>query len=303
MANAKAISAKIPKKKASPKSPAKPSPAVDDAVPEVTGSQQHYESFLDAARAVGAGAVRPYRLDPSLAYHNVERGVAALLPLTKRIQEELPKVDMDELRSLPDLALALGFAASLVDRDGGGSADLPALLAEAYGLRETMLTSAVALAAAGLVPRREVEKIQEGRGAIDAAQDCVDLAAFFHRHAAVARGKTAVTAAQISRAATVGTELLRRLRKKTVKRDESPKGALKEALDVRDRMATVLIVRHETARRAAHWLWGDALDKYVPALQARATTKGKTDKKSSGTKAGPGKASDPAAKKDEKGTP
>lgn len=169
-----------------------------------------------------------------------------------------------------------------------------------------MLASAVALAAAGLVPRREVEKIQEGRGTIDAAQDCVDLAAFFRKHAAAVRGKTAVTAAQIAEAATVGTELLKVLRKKTAKRDTSPKGPLKEAIDVRDRMATLLTVRHETARRAGYWLWGDALDRNVPALQARATPRGKTEKKSSGTKDGAGKASDPAAKKDEKdekGTP
>jgi len=292
-------------KKAAPKKPAsKPTPTPEPAAEEaadVVGSQHDYERFLPAAQALEARDVRPFRLDPSLAYHNVQRAAAALEPMATRITEELPKVHLDDLRALPRLALALSFAASQVDRGGGTSKSLAEPLSKAYALRETMLASAVSLALAGTVPKREVEKIQEGRGKIDAAQDCVDLAAFFKRHAAAVRGKTPVTAAMITEAATLGTELLQVLRPTSAKRDRAPQGALKEAIDIRNRLATLLHQRHELARRAGHWLWGDDVDKHVPPLQARAASKRKAAKEPNATK--DPKAAKTSAPKGDKGEP
>lgn len=249
-----------------------------DGVPEVTGSQEHYERFLTDAKALDAAAVKPFRIDTSLAYHNVERGSAALLPFADHLKVELPAIDLDQVRALPELALAVSFAASQVDRGGGAPKDLKLSLRRLYALREPLLASAVALAAAGVVPKREVEKIQEGRGSIDAAQDCVDLPAFYNKHAAAIRGKTPVTAAQLTEAAKLGTDMLKVLRKSSAKRDLSPKGELKQAIDVRDRLATLLANRYEQVRRAGYWLWGDAFEKHVPAFQARVVTRRKVEK-------------------------
>ena len=186
------------KKKTSPKPPTKPAAELPDDVPEITGSQEAYERFLPDAQGIAERDVRPFRLDPSLAFHNVQRGIEALLPLADRVRAELPTVDVEQLRSLPELALGLCFAASQVDRGGGTSKQLAEPLRRAYELREMMLTSALALSAAKVLPAREVEKIQEGRGSLDAAQDCVDLAALFTKHATAVRGKTPVTAAHIT---------------------------------------------------------------------------------------------------------
>jgi len=267
-------------KKAAAKKPSKPAKADDTdlAAPEVVGSQHDYERFLAEARAQGEREVRPFRIDPSLAYHNVQRGVEAVLVLEARIRKELPSVDIEQLRTLPNLALGLCFAASQVDRGGGTSKQLAEPLRKTYSLRETMLASAVALGLAGTLPKREVEKIQEGRGSLDAAQDCVDLAALFKKHAAAARGKTPVTAAQVTEAAKLGTELIKVLRPASAKRDRAPTGALKEAIDVRNRFATLVTVRHELLQRVGHWLWGDLVATHVPALQARIAAKRKPTK-------------------------
>lgn len=279
-------------KKKTPQPKAEPEPAEQDPVPEVTGSQREYETFLPRAQAIEARDVRPYRLDPSLAYHNVQTGVAALLPLADRIEEELPKIDMEAIRALPDLALGLCFAASRVDRGGSTSKQLAAPLSAAYALREKMLSSAVSLAVAGVVPKREVEKIQEGRGSLDAAQDCVDLAALFVKHAAAVRGKTPITAAQVTEAAAVGTSLLKVLRPGSAKRDRGPGGELKDAIEIRNRFGTLVVARYELARRVAHWFWGDEADRRVPPLQARVSSRRKASTRAK-----------PAAQKPEKSEP
>jgi hypothetical protein len=186
-----------------PKSPPKKPTSPAD---ETTGSQKAYDHFLPAAKALPAEAVRPFRADALLAYHNVKAGVERVAPLDKHIKSELPKVQPQMLLELPDLALAVIFAAAQIDRGADGKT--PALQAKASALRGVLLPAAEALAAAGVVPAREVQKIREGKGAIDSAQDCVDLGAFFVKHAKAVKGKTAVTAAQAKDAAETGTELL-----------------------------------------------------------------------------------------------
>src|SRR5436853_373347 len=81
---------------------------------------------------------------------------------------------------------------------------------------------------------RAVEKIRAGRGMIDLATDCVELAALFRANADGLRGKTAVTADQISEAADLGTQLLSLLRPKGA-RQAAPSRESKEAVEVRNR--------------------------------------------------------------------
>ncbi|MFO0588298.1 MAG: hypothetical protein U0441_12190 [Polyangiaceae bacterium] len=76
-------------------------------------------------------------------------------------------------------------------------------------------------------------RARQGRGSIDAAQDAVDLAALFREFAAAVRGKTPVTAEMLKEAADLGTELLLALKPKSAKKDWTPKGALKEAIEAR----------------------------------------------------------------------
>lgn len=239
--------------------------AAPETVVEIVGSQQAYEHFLPDAEGLTAEEVRPLRADASLAYHNVKTGMDALLPLEKRIAVELPKVNLKSLRSLSDLALGVVFAVAQVDRGADGS--MAVLLANARTIRDVLLASAEALAKSGVIPARAVEKIREGNGQIDTAQDCVDLGALFLKYAKEVKGKTAVTAAQVKAAAELGTELLKRLRRKGTKRTAS--ASVTAAVDTRDRLWTLLVQRHQEIRRAGMWFWGDDVDAHVPPLQSR----------------------------------
>jgi hypothetical protein len=243
--------------------------AREPGAPEVSGSEEDYQRFLPAARALDVRDVVPFRADASLAYHNVMRGVEAVLAREADLRRELPALDVAQVRDLPKLALGVAFAASQVDRSSPSPRTTGKLLAEARPLRELLLTSAEALARAGLVPAREVEKIREGKGPIDTATDLVDLAALYRKHAARVRGKSPVDAASIQRASALGTELLAVLKPMSAPRTRTVAPEVAQAVEARDRLWTLTVTRHALLRRAGGWLFGDRLDDHVPPLQSR----------------------------------
>jgi hypothetical protein len=212
------------------------------------------------------------RADASLAYHNVAEGCAAVLQHEAHIKEHLPKVDIAELRSVPDLALGVVFA-SLKANNEGGASDTRALLAEAHDLRRVLLKGADSAAEAGIFTSKEIAKVKQGRGPIDAAGDCVALASLFTRQAAALKGKTAVTKAQVTRAAELGTELLRRLKPKGTRR--KPDAGTASAAEERDRLWTLLCQRHERLWAVGAYIFGHELDDHVPGLLSRRRPKAK----------------------------
>ncbi|MFT3765851.1 MAG: hypothetical protein QM820_10070 [Minicystis sp.] len=220
------------------------------AAAEVIGSHKAYDHFLPVAQAIDAAAVRPCRADATVAYHNVERGLDAIAPHIDQIKSDLPKVSVQKLQQVSEIALALIFAAAQVDRGSDGAT--PALLAKARELREPLIKSADALAATGIIPARAVEKIHEGRGWIDLAQDCVDLAALFTKHAKAIKGKTAINAAHIKEAAAVGTDLLKRLKRRGTRTKAA--AGVTDAVEARDRLWTLLVERHRELRRVGMWI-------------------------------------------------
>ncbi|MBK9260687.1 MAG: hypothetical protein IPM54_12815 [Polyangiaceae bacterium] len=244
---------------------------MSNPTPEVVGSQKAYEQYLSEAEALADADVRPFRADGSLALHNVEMGLDAISPHVDRIKAELPTVDVVALQKLPDLALAVIYAAAQVDRTSDGSTG--ALIDKARASRTLLLASAEALAVAGILPAHEVERIRSGTGPIDLAQDNVDLAALLTKHATAIAGKTAVTPEQVTEAAHVGTELLKRLKPKGTR----SKDPAIEAVALRDRFWTLLAMRHKELRRVGMWLWMDEVDRFVPALQSRTVRRKKPE--------------------------
>src|SRR5512138_1617449 len=95
---------------------------------EVFGSEAAYARFLPIATMLDADEIIPMRADASLAYHNVTRGLSEVMKFEDHIEEHLPKVDLDELKSLPDLALGVVFASFKANLEGGAN-DTRALLA------------------------------------------------------------------------------------------------------------------------------------------------------------------------------
>lgn len=254
--------------------PKKPVKSGDEA-PEVLGSEIAYARFLPLASTLDADQIIPMRADASLAYHNVASGFAEVMKYEDHLREHLPKVNLEELHSLPDLALGVAFACLKASREGD-AADSRALLMEAHALRRLLLRSVEAAGEAGIFTAQEVAKVKEGRGPVDVASDCVALAALFTRHAEALEGKTAVTEGQVEQAAGVGAELLRRFKplKSKGARRKADAGTM-SAAEARDRLWTLLSHRHERLWAVGAYVFGHAVDEMVPGLLARVPRKRK----------------------------
>jgi hypothetical protein len=178
------------------------------------------------------------------AGHNVKTGASAVLVREEEVKKGAPMCDTALIRDLPNVALAVHFAAQRVNRSPEGT-ELRKLYPEVSTLRRKMLASAVALAECGIFAEREVNAIKRGTGKIDNASDLVQLAALFQKYEAQARGKHAITPEQVARAAEVGTRALTILKPGAVPRAPMPPAALVAAIDERDRLWTVLVQSYE----------------------------------------------------------
>ncbi|APR75448.1 Hypothetical protein A7982_00794 [Minicystis rosea] len=242
-----------------------PAPAADASTqpaPPATLSR-----FLAEARAFDADQVIPFRADARAVQHQVGLGVASVLTWADHVREHLPHVDLDELRSLPDLALCLAHATQEAGGDGPEAAEARELLMEAHDLRHILKTAAVAAVAAGVLAPKDIAKIGADHGAVDVGADCVALGALFEKRGEDLEGRTPVTAEQIARAAEIGATL-RALAK--------PKGAAKKPgasglspVEARDRLWTLLAARHERLWAVGAYVYGHDVGAHVPPLSTK----------------------------------
>ncbi|MBL9003025.1 MAG: hypothetical protein JNJ46_02200 [Myxococcales bacterium] len=226
-----------------------------------------YSRFLPEAMKLPLSQVVAARLDPQLAFGNVQAAVAAIRPELARIGRELPAVNTHDLESLPDLAAALLHACERAAIKPVKAEALAQKLAALHALREPMLLVAEGLALLGMLPKERVAQIRAGSGPFDAAQDGVALAELYRAHASALRGKQPFSDAQLTQIETQGQELMQLV---------TPSGARPamtagqtEAIEVRDRLAALLEERYGMLRRVAVYLWGDAAADKVPMLRSR----------------------------------
>lgn len=151
-------------------------------------AQDAFEQLLPEARALQPELVQPYRGDALLAYHNAKSGAANVLEREEDIKN-LPGIDVSVIKNVPNIAMAVKFAADRVNRLPEAS-DISELEPRVLELRRRMLHAAVSLADSDLLPKREVDNIQAGRGKINHASDAVQLAALFRKHANGIAGKS-----------------------------------------------------------------------------------------------------------------
>jgi hypothetical protein len=237
--------------------------------PKAIGSEGSFQKYVAEAKALAAHQVVPMRADPNLAVHNVQVGLKALASHWSALEAALPELELGAIKKLEPLALGVVFAAGRVDRHLGTGKRIIKLLQRARELRDLMLTAADALAKVDLVPASAVKKIRKGKGPFDTADDLVQLAALFRKHADNLKGKSPVTKDAIKEAASLGTELLSLLKPQSAKRRQEMTPEVREAVDHRDRMWTLLVLRHRDMRRAGMWLWADDVDEHIPPLQSR----------------------------------
>ena len=249
-----------------PRSRTLPSPTEEAPTPEAPeGSAEAYERFLAEAMADLPVDIETFRGDPALVFHNVRDGVAAVLAHEKRLRAELPALALDPLKELPALADALLYADGREVAATGKKVDIAGLRTETRQRRRALLTAAEALVAAGLMPVERVNRIKEGSGLVDLAQDCLDLAALFREYRAATKGKTAVTAEQLEAADRVGRTLRNAVKPASGRsRPEAPR-----EVRARDALAHLLRRRHADLWRAGAWIFGPLVDQHVPPLHSR----------------------------------
>ncbi len=239
---------------------------------DVAGSAAAVDQHRARAAALPSKEVRGLGGDPALAAHNVGVAIAALAPHRKAIGELPAPFSKAALAALPSLAAAVVHAHAQVDRSSTG--DTKKDLARASAVRALLLNAAVTLADAKALPPAKVATIKKGSGPRDLAQDCVDLAALFRANAAAIKGKTAIGKDTIDEAGALGERLLAALKPKGAK--GKPSAEVRAAIDLRDRLWTLLVADYPAhARRAGLWIWVDDVDDHVPTLQARAGRRAK----------------------------
>lgn len=238
-----------------------------------TGSLLAFQQFLPVALEFG-GPLVPCRINLGSAYHNVVEGVRNVLKERGRLESELPGLNLDHVQSLPELVLAVMYAADQAEQTV--PKQTRAMISSGGELRGKLLIAARALAASNLVPSHEVAHIQKGSGYIDLADDLIALATLFNKHARKIAGKTAITSADIQEAMELGTELRKTLRPKATRKN-SPDADTARAIEHRDRLFALLVYRYDLVRRAGAWLFGlDEVGKLVPALGSRTRTRPRT---------------------------
>ena len=250
-----------------------PSPTTPTPAPAETGSpslKKSFEAFLAPARALPKEQLVSLKLDVNLVFANVRQGVTAIAPHLDRLRTELPKLSVDELNKLPALAEALLYAHGESQRltQPVKRAEIEAKLTELQTLRESLLLQAEVFALVGLIPEPRVAQIRAGKGLFDLSHDGVALADLYGEYRSQIAGKHPFADAQIARAAELGHALM-----KVITPDGARANATASALQAveqRDRLFSLLVLRHAELRKAGFYLFGEEVDDKVPTLGARA---------------------------------
>lgn len=237
--------------------------------------EAYYNTHLPVAQALQDERVLTSRVDPDLAIANIETAMHVFIDQKVAILLHFPKVDVPLLESLPELALALKYAALRAEQAVPAESQMAAKSSEARALRAKLLSAAKALAESGLIPHAEVAAIVAGTGSRDRAEDCVALASLFRNHGQAIAGKHPITVDMINDAATVGSWLLANMRSGDA--PNAPSFGPKAEIDIRNRFATLLILGHQKLQAIAHYFFPTDWEERVPALGSRKVSRKKPE--------------------------
>lgn len=232
-------------------------------------ASEAYNTHLPAAQALADEDVLPYRVDIDVAIININRAIRVLEPVRADMPVHLPRISLPELDALPNLALAVKLAAINAAHALPEGASAEEMIKEGWALRKVLMPVVEGFALSGKIPLKVYTDIKRGRGVRDMASDCVSLAQVFYTYAAVVAGKHPIESATITRAELVGSWLMQNLRKHNA---EQPADKPAE-VDIRDRMATLLVNRYDKLRTVAYYFHGEDYAEYVPPLNSRTVSR------------------------------
>lgn len=234
-----------------------------------SSSRAAYEQWIDLAAAVPDEDLAPLRADVQVATLNLQTGMEAVLAEAESLAE-LPADTVEKIVALGSLGSAVLYAQIQLDRTVATPTTVRQMIADGHRHRSLALTTAEALALAGVFDADRVKAIRAGRGALDMAADCVALAELYRERPAVWVDKVPLRANEIEEMGRLGDDLLRVLRP-----SKAPKKArateITAATKVRNQLWTLLARAWEhDLWRAGAWVFGRDVDEVVPPLGARA---------------------------------
>lgn len=247
-----------------------PQELVNEEIPEPTPETQTaaLAQMLPEAEALPANEVKSAKVDADQAFNNVMKTIAGLAPHEATV-ENLPGYRKGFLGWLRLLALAFLAVcrkiALLVDTKEQAGIDVDRM----RRLRMAMLRSWEACATLGVVQMAPIERIIEGRGSLDTAQDTIDLVGLFRGNWSALEGRTPVTKELLDEADRLAHAARDRLAL-IGSFGASESAALKSLKDQRDRLWTLLVGAHDLARRAGLLVYGEQLaSTKTPSLYSR----------------------------------
>ncbi|MFO0607586.1 MAG: hypothetical protein U0324_30765 [Polyangiales bacterium] len=246
--------------------------ATDASPPDLPQKEAFEQHRAEAEKLPEDALPDAVTADLAIALHNARVGAENVSAERDRLARELPRAPLAQMLALPNLVRGAMFAGS---RSGTARAvtreEIDAKLVELQAVRVPALLQLQVFKAKGLADGDEVDRIVAGRGALNHAQDGVDLERVFTENRARWAGKHPFTDAEIAEAGRLGNWLLDHVQ---------PDGAVKRAAkpDAYDRLQrafwALALDAHKQLRKAAVVLWGeDELDARVPKLQARQVTR------------------------------
>lgn len=183
--------------------------SVDAETVVAHGVRQHFDRHIDSARAHAEPSPAPFRGDASLAHHNARVGLDAVLAARAALEATGLRVDWAALATLPELGLALVYAAEQVAGFGGANADYQKTYARARIVRDIGMSSVETLVKSGDLTAADLKRLRKGASPLHLAGELDGLARFFAEKGEVFRGKSPFTAALAREAAQLGAELMR----------------------------------------------------------------------------------------------
>lgn len=185
--------------------------------------------------------------------------------IAARIGGELMTVQVDEIADAPRMASALTYIAHKINQPTSEVSKDD--LEKGRDHRRKFLAELASAVAWGIVPEATLKALRKGNGKADIGHDLMNAVVVFRTYQSQLEGKTRVTVEAMTEAEDLG---LRILKQSTA---GSPLAACtaaekSERIQARDRIYTLLVERYAMMHKVGYWVWGRAVNKYVPPLHS-----------------------------------
>lgn len=231
------------------------------------GDESLADAVLERVRpemaALDTNELVPIKLDLSGAVATVLGVLPEVRALRAQIVKELPSFDIARFDKLEDYAIALGYTHAKFLSATQTPDDLDELASEAQELRERLLAEVRALVQHGIVSGERLSQLKGARGYKNIATDLMVITNVLRETWPRIEGKVFTTVQDLDTALKTSTRLLR-----IVGLREQAPAQVAEAMELRVRAFTLLLVAYEDVRRAIAYLRADAgdADAVAPSL-------------------------------------